>query len=136
MMPSMSRNCYLVFPESDEMPAGVAGNHARLGYCAASKIEGLTGKASGILPLSGFANRYWYIAAPGRAFLGWPFDQPEIDDKTLDSEIVTCHYAASTEEIEYILRRGFSVDAIDGPFDTREEAAYSLDLFWEAPDGD
>lgn len=136
MMRLVSQSYYLVFLESDELPAGVTGNHAHLGYCTAAKIEGLTGKASGVLPLSEFANRYWYISASGRAFLQWPFDQIAIHDGTLDSEILTYHYAASTEEIEYILRRGFSVDAIDGPFGTREEAAYSLDLFWEAPDGD
>ena len=69
MMPPMSQNYYLVFPESNEMPAGVAGYHVRLSSCGASKIERLTGKASGLLPLSGFVDRYWYISAPGRAFL-------------------------------------------------------------------
>jgi hypothetical protein len=136
MMRLVSQSYYLVFPESDEPPAGVTGNPAHLGYCAAAKIAGFTGRASGVLPLSEFANRYWYISAPGQAFLQWPFDQLAIHNGTLDSEILTYYYAASTEEIEYILRRGFSVDAIDGPFDTREEAAYSLDLFWKAPDGD
>jgi len=36
--------------------------------------------------------------------------------------------------MEWVLRRGFSVDGIGGPFGTCEEAAFSLDRFWDAPD--
>jgi hypothetical protein len=132
----MSQNYYFVFSKSEKPPLELPEHNANLGYCAAKKIEGLTGKSSGTLPLSEFADKYWYIAAPGRAFLKWPFDKLTADDETLDSDILTYHYAASTEEVEHILKRGFSVDVLDGPFATRQEAAYSLDLFWEAPGDD
>lgn len=35
-------------------------------------------------------------------------------------------------QIAETLLKGFSVDVIEGPFDTREDAAYALDLAWES----
>jgi len=45
----------------------------------------------------------------------------------------TTDEVASTEEIAYVLRSHYYVKVMAGPFDSREEGRYALDLKWEAP---
>jgi len=58
--------------------------------------------------LSKFVGLYWFIEMPGGK-----------------------HKALSTEEIAETLRKNRTVRSISGPFSSREEAAKSLERYWE-----
>lgn len=55
-----------------------------------------------------FAGQYWFIELPGGK-----------------------HKALSTEEVADTLGMGSTARSISGPFSTREEAAKSLERYWE-----
>ena len=58
--------------------------------------------------LKRFAGHYWFVELPGGK-----------------------HKALSTEEVADTLKDGRTARSISGPFETREEAAQSLERYWE-----
>ena len=60
------------------------------------------------ISLRRFSGRYWFVELPGGE-----------------------HKALSTEEVADTLKDGHTTRAISGPFATRDEAARSLERYWE-----
>ena len=60
------------------------------------------------ISLKHFSGQYWFVELPGGE-----------------------HKALSTEEVADTLRGGRTARSISGPFTTREEAAQSLERYWE-----
>jgi hypothetical protein len=60
------------------------------------------------ISLRHFSGQYWFMELPGGE-----------------------HKALSTEEVADTLRGGRTARSISGPFATREEAAQSLERYWE-----
>ena len=60
------------------------------------------------VPLRRFAGQYWFVELPGGE-----------------------HKALSTEEVADTLKDGRTARSISGPFATRDEAAQSLERYWE-----
>jgi hypothetical protein len=77
------------------------------GKFASSESPSTQAPAEEAVPLSTFAGLYWFV---------------ELDGK---------HEALSTEEVANAMDGGGTVRATSGPFPTREEAAQSLERYWE-----
>jgi len=97
---------------------------------AAERAAEILPTTTGIYPLAAFADKYWYGAVSPGALRDWPLPMP--------SEWGPANCAAnlgqlplSTDDIEIILNGGFDVVCIEGPFETRGEAQYCLDMHWE-----
>jgi len=84
-----------------------------------------------IYPSDMFAGKFWFVGLPAKALNHPPFAHAGDPPKEISDDAGT-YQTASTEEIGTILEHGFSVGIISGPFDTRDRAHYSLDLFMES----
>jgi hypothetical protein len=78
-----------------------------------------------------FAGKFWFISLPAEALNHPPF-KPDGGPPNEAYKDAGAYETASTEEIGTILEHGFSVSVISGPFETRDRARYSLDLFMES----
>jgi hypothetical protein len=86
-----------------------------------------------VYPSDMFAGKFWFIGLSVAA-MDYPPFQPAGSPTPQAEMKAGTHQTASTEEIGTILEQGFPVGVISGPFDTRDQAHYSLDLFWECGD--
>lgn len=89
-------------------------------------------------PLAELAKKWWWLKAPKKAFVGWPFgvwnahsefvlEVPPKEDDHHDAD-----HIGSTEEVRYLLDRGYRVRSVVGPYccDTPQEAVKPLHEYW------
>ena len=99
--------------------------------CNKEKIEDYPENEYILIPISKLAKRYWIISAIGIAFINWPFKDAPRYSSISNNELYG--FAASTKEMEYILNNGHQVNIASGPYETRDDADYRLDLYWDSP---
>lgn len=118
-------DCYFSYERPDRRPKSLG---AHVCECVAfSEIwllpNGLIAEYGGLIPAAVLRGRYWWT----RSGL----------NRMYSCATTGSHdFIDSTEEIFAAIEEGFEVSVIRGPFNSREDAHYALDVAWEAPDFD
>lgn len=120
-------NCYFADTRRGREPAP-PGAGARVCECPGLggvwlRKSDLRFEDTGLVPASTLRGRFWWT----RGGLDRKYPDAAPTKGTYDDVL-------STEEIFATIAAGFEVWVMDGPFGSREDAHYALDVAWESPD--
>lgn len=104
-------------PPDSEQP------YAELCHVPQARVAVAAGFAGRRYPLSLFPGKFWAVRMPAPAFRLPEFGRQE----SALSERCDVYESISTDQVGAILRSGRNVRILDGPFNTKDDAAEALD---------
>lgn len=115
--------CYFVADARGALGLPVGTHHCFLASSSESRIRSMGRHLDGLGRIEAYLlrDKFWWVR--GSVHRIYPNAGPGSYDDT-----------QSTEELFDAIRQGFPARVMDGPFDTREDAHYALDVAWESPE--